>query len=172
MRTVFPLAAVILLAPWPVAYVYGSDVAAAGQAIQIQAADAVAAPTWTVFGKAVGGVKPGDLGFVDATGTNADVLVTLYLTNSSELVHSYRYLILKVGVYIETDNGEWEKASRIDGKPIPDTFITMRNCEVNLVLAGLTRYRITVDGGSFYTFTVNPHEGSWSPQFYLTVDQA
>ncbi len=77
IRTAFPLAAIVLLIPWPIAYVYCSDVAAAGQAIQIQAADAVAAPTRTVFGNAIGGVKPGHIYQEDVTGINTDVLVTL-----------------------------------------------------------------------------------------------
>jgi len=172
IRKLFPLVAILLLAPWPVAYAHDNANAASGQAVQVQTAEPAKAPTWTVFGQAIGAVQPGDLFYIDTNGTPADIVVTLHLTNSAELIHNYRYLILKVRVYIETEGGKWEKAPLNNGEPIPDTFITMRNGQVSFVLAGLAKYKIAIDGGSFYSFTVNTHEGSLSPQFYLTVDQA
>ena len=173
LKRIFPLIAVLLLAPWPIAYGHEVSGAEAGQeTVQITVAEASAAPSATVFGKAIGGVTPGDLFYVDTANHTADVNVTLYLTNAEELVYNYRYLILKVGVYVETGEGEWEKSSGNNGEPIPETFITMRNGQVSFTLAGYANYKLTIDGGSYHShsFTGSAEEGSLSPQFYLEVD--
>ncbi len=145
IKKIFPLLAVLLLTPWPVAYArdYNSDMA--GQdSVRIEVAQASAKPTWTVFGRAIGGVStPGDLFYIDATNNAADIQVTLYVTNAQELIYCYRYLILKVGIYVESIGGEWERASRGNGEPIPDTFITMRNGQVSFTLPGYTKHILT-----------------------------
>ncbi|MFC1949469.1 hypothetical protein ACFLW0_04795 [Chloroflexota bacterium] len=171
IKRLFPLIALLLLAPWPVAYAYTFDGGTTGQdGVQIKAAEASAAPSMTVFGKAISGVTPGDLFYIDATDNPADVVATLYLTNAQELIGCYRNLILKVGIYTASAGGEWEKASTGNGEPIPDTFIMMRNGQVSFTLAGLAKYKITIDSGSFYCTTANTDKGSLSPQFYLEVD--
>ena len=137
----------------------------------IETADPSAAPTWEVFGKAIGGVTtPGDLFYIDADQNADDILVTLYLTNAKELSHCYQYLILEVGAYTETDAGEWERATGWDGEPIPANFITLHNGEVSYTLPGHAKYKVTLDGGSFYCTTTKAEGGSTSPNFYLTVD--
>jgi hypothetical protein len=166
----FPFIALFLLAPWPVAYAHTYDGSARGDAIWIEVAEASAAPTWTAFGKAIGGVSPGDLFYVDATDNPADITGTLYITNVQELIGGYRNLILKVGVYAEGADGEWEKASPGNGEPVPETFITMRNGQFSFSLPGLAKYKITIDGGSFYCIATTD-KGSLSPQFYLEVSQ-
>ncbi len=169
IKRFFPIIVLLLLAPWPVAYAYDDDMA--GQdAVQIEIAEASATPNWTAFGKAIGGVTPGDLFYIDATDNPVDIQVTLYITNAQELVSYYRFLILKVGVYVESNAGEWEKASMGNGEPIPETFITMRNGQVSFTLPGLAEYKVTIDGGNFYCTTANTDSGSLSPQFYLEVD--
>ena len=127
-RRIFPLVAFLLLAPWPIAYTasYSSDTVPQ-DGIQVSAAEVSAAPTWTAVEKTIGGVTPGDLFFIDATDSGADIQATLHFTNTSELVDSYRYLILKVGLYVDSGNGEWEPAYGVDGELAPDTFITLRN---------------------------------------------
>jgi len=81
----------ITAAPWPIAYGYEASNASVGQeTVQVTAAEASAKPSWTAFGRAIGGVNPGDLFHVDATNSPADISVTLYLTNAEELVHAYR----------------------------------------------------------------------------------
>ena len=173
LKRIFPLIAVLLLAPWPIAYGHDVSGAEAGQeTVQIQAAEASAKPSMTVFGKAIGGMEPGDLFYINATDNPADIDVTLYLTNAEELVHNYRYLILKVGVYAQGNDGEWEKTSGNNTEPVPDTFITMRNGRVSFTLAGYANYKLTIDGGSYHShsFTGSDEEGSFSPQFYLEVD--
>lgn len=162
--------ATLLLIPWPVAYAYDVGMAG-GLPIQVEAAESSAAPSWEVFGRAIGSVtNPGDLFYIDTTDYGADVLVTLYLTNAAELIHYYRYQILKVGVYVQTGDGQWEEATSPNGELIPDIYITMRNGNVSFTLPGYAKNKITIDSGSFYFISSSPDGSSISPKFYLTVD--
>ena len=164
IRRFFPIIVLLLLAPWPVAYAHDvSDGVLGEETVRMEAAEVSTQPTWTAFGKAIGGVTPGDLFYIDATDNPADIQATLYITNAQELIGCYRNLILEVGVYAESDTGEWEKAST-------DIFITMRNGQVSFTLQGYAEYKVTIDGGSFYCTTANTDSGSLSPQFYLEVD--
>lgn len=167
-RLWFILLAVLLLTPWPVAYAYDND-AAAASIVRIEAAEPSTAPRMTVFGGAVGSVFPGDLFYIDASRTNAASAANLYLTNAGELIHYYRNLILEIGVYVESDNGLWQKLSRENGA-VSDTYLTLRNGQVSFIMDGYARYRITIEGGSFYSNIRNSAEASMSPRFYLTVD--
>ena len=172
LKKIFPLLAALLLTPWPVAYAqsYGGNIT--GQdAVQIEVAEVSVSPSWTVFGKAIGGVStPGDLFYIDATNNAADVQVNLYITNAEKLIHCYRYLILKVGGYAESSANQWEKASTANGEPIPDTFITLLDSQVSFTLPGYAKYKVTIDSGSFYCVNPNVDGDSLSPQFYLTVN--
>lgn len=171
IKRFFPLIALFLLAPWPVAYAHTYDGGTDSQGgLQITVAEESAAPTWTAFGKAIGGATPGDLFYIDATDNPADIAATLYITNANELTGHYRSLILKVGLYTENAAGEWEEASLGNGEPIPDTFITMYNGQVSFTLPGLAKYKITIDSGGFYCITTSTDKGSLSPQFYLEVN--
>jgi len=167
-KLIFLLLATLLLAPWPVAYAH--DNVMAGQSpIQIEAAETEAAPHWTTFGKAIGGVTPGDLFYIDTSNSMTDMLVTLHITNTDELVHYYRYLILNVGVYVQTDTDQWEKATTGNGEFLPDTYITMLNGKVSFTLPGHAKYKITIDKGCFYCYGTANDENAISPTFYLTV---
>ena len=159
-RLIFPFFCVLLLAPWPIAYAYDT-VNAAEPPVQVTVAETT--PGITAFGKAIGSVKPGDLFYVNASNSAADIDVNLYLTNASELIHNYRYMILEIGVYVQNNAGGWEKAA------LPDTYLTMRNGSVNCRLPGYARYRISVEGGSFYCLTADETESEISPRFYLEV---
>lgn len=174
LRKFFPLLAVLLLAPWPIAYAHESASAnPQGDGIEIEAAAHSAQPSWNTFSKTIGGVDtPGDLFYVDADENSSDIQVTLYVTNTRELSHCYKYLILKVGVYVEGDNDEWTAASSWDGTSLPTTFVTMGNGEVSFTLAGGAKYKISIDRGCFYCFRSQADGGSVSPQFYLTADPA
>ncbi|MDD5039153.1 MAG: hypothetical protein PHN78_07550 [Dehalococcoidales bacterium] len=164
------LSAVLLLTSWPVAYAHESDHASQGP-IQIEAAEISAAPGWNAYGRAIGGVTtPGDLFYIDATNSPADISVTLYLTNTEELVHCYRYLILNLGVYSQNGVDQWQKATTGNGELIPDTYITMRNGEVSFILPGYAIYKITIDSGCYYSFGTAADGGSASPKFYLTAE--
>jgi hypothetical protein len=118
-KLIFLMAAALLLTPWPVAYAYGSDTAGHAS-VQVEAAPTNAAPRWNAYGNAIGGVTAGDLFYIDATNTTTDIPVTLVITNTDQLIHSYRYLTLNVGVYTETGTG-WEKATTASGEILPDT---------------------------------------------------
>lgn len=170
-KLIFLALAVLLLTPWPVAYARNYTDDMAGQdTVQIEVAEVSTVPRWSAFGKAIGGVTtPGDLFYIDATDHAADIVIILYLTNAQELIHYYRYLILKVGGYVESNTGEWERASTTNGELIPDTFITLRNGQVTFTLPGYAKYKVTIDGGSFYCTNASA-DGDLSPQFYLTVD--
>jgi len=171
LKRIFPVIAFMLLIPWPVAYGYeASGASAAQEPIQITAAEASAQPTWTAFGKAIGGVTAGDLFYIDATDNPADIDVTLYLTNAQELVPNYRYLILKVGLYSQVAEGDWQKVTEYNGEPVPDTFITMLNGQVSFTLSGAGNYKLTIDEGSFYCYGAGDGKGSASPNFYLEVN--
>ena len=171
IKKIFPLLAILLLAPWPAAYAYSYNSEMTGQGVvQIEVAEASVAPSATVFGRGIGGVTPGDLFYIDTEDYPADIMVALHLTNTQALSHCYRYMTLKVEVYIQTDTNEWVKATWWDGGPIPDTYITLFNGQVSFVLPGYAKYKVTIDGGCFYCITTNTDGGSVSPQFYLSVD--
>ena len=168
----FIFLAILLLTPWPVAYAYDNALARPEQMpVEVSAAEPSAAPSWSVFGQAIGGVStPGDLFYVGTTDNAADILVTLYLTNAEELVHYYRYLILNVGIYVRNTDDQWERATAGNGELIPDTYLTMRNGRVSFTLPGYAKYKITIDSGSFYAIGVGADGGSASPKFYLSVE--
>jgi len=171
LRKLFPVIAILLLAPWPIAYGHDASGAEAGQeTVQIEVAEASAQPSWTAFGNAIGGVEAGELFYIDATDNPADIQVTLCLTNTQELIHCYRYMNLEVGIYIKDGTGEWEKALGANGEPTPDTFITMRNGQVSFTLSGYANYKVTIDGGCFKAHPTTAENGSGSPQFYLEVE--
>ena len=156
LKRFFPLIALLFLVPWPIAYAhtYTSGMAQTGAA-QIEVAEASAAPSWTVFGKAIGGATAGDLFYIDADNTANDIVVTLYLTNAHELSRHLRFLVLEVGIYLENSAGQWQRVPPWDGRLPPATFITLRHSPLSFTLDGNTKYKITIDAGSFYCMTTN-----------------
>ena len=172
IKKIFPLLAVSLLVPWPIAYAQSYNGDTAGQdAVQIEVAEDSEKPSWSAFGRAIGGVTtPGDLFYIDAGGSPADIVVTLYIVNTQELIHCYKYLNLKVGVYVWSSTAQWQRASGANGGPVSDTYITLSNGQVSFTLPGYTKYKVAIDSGCFYCITANTDGGSLSPQFYLTVD--
>jgi hypothetical protein len=164
---------ILLLTSWLTSIAYAHTNDNADQAIiRVEAAAFKAAPEATFFGNAIDGVTPGDLFYIDATQSPQDISVNLYITNSDELIHHLRYLILKVGVYFEDSDGQWRKALLTDGSVFPDTYITLQNSPVNLVLPGLARYKVTIDSGCFYCLPAASQGNNVSPGFYLDVEPA
>jgi hypothetical protein len=166
-KLIFILLTALLLTPWPVAYAY--DDAAGQRQVQIVAAAPTEAPELNAFGKAVGGVTPGDLFYIDTGNIATDIPVTLYMTNTDELVHHYRYMTLNIGVYAQTGNGQWEKVATSGGEIQPEIYITMSNGRANFTLPGCARYKITVDKGCFYCYGASNSERGVSPALYLTA---
>ncbi|OGO00414.1 MAG: hypothetical protein A2Y58_05945 [Chloroflexi bacterium RBG_13_51_52] len=168
-RTLFFLIfAAILLIPCGVAYAY-DEVNATENSMTIEPADPTQVPHINVFGNVIGGVEAGDLFQIDVSGTIVDTPFTLYITNVDELVHSYRYMNLNVGVYVQTDIDQWEKMTAIAGEPLPDIYITMQNGMVSFTLPGNAKYKITIDKGCFHSYSITPGESVAIPSFYLTT---
>lgn len=160
----------LLLILMPVSYAYSND-KGARQMVQVEVAEPSVAPSWTAFGGAIGGVTtPGDLFYIDATDNATDLQVTLHLTNANQLIHCYRYLLLKVGVYAEGEANQWQKASCWNNEPIPDTYITLRNGQARFALPGKAKYKVAIDDGCFYCIRTDAEGGSASPQFCLTTE--
>ena len=102
LKKLLPLLSLLLLAPWPVAYAYDNGYSSnLNDTARIIPAQAEAAPKLAVRGGTVNGVTPGDLFYIDAVGSGADIKATLYLTNAADLVPYYQYVILQVGVYVQ-----------------------------------------------------------------------
>ena len=159
---------ILLLIPCSVAYAYdGAN--ATENSMTIIPADATSAPHINAFGNAIGGVEAGDLFFIDVSGTAIDTPFTLYMTNIDELVHSYRYMNLNMGIYIQTDTGSWEKISGEVGASTTDIYISMQNGLVSFTLPGNAKYKVTIDNGCFRCYGITPGENIAIPSFYLTA---
>ncbi|MCK4858894.1 MAG: hypothetical protein KAT58_13050 [candidate division Zixibacteria bacterium] len=170
LKRIFPFIALLLLLPWPVAYAYDVVNDTADQdTIRIEIAEDSVKPSFTAFGKAIGGVPPGDLFYIDATNNPADIVTTIYLNNAQDLIGHYTFLILKVGVYVEND-GNWEKAYGSNGELISEIVLSMRNGQVSFLLPGYANYKVTIDGGSFYCHNASGDDSTLSPQLYLEVN--
>jgi len=115
-------------------------------------------------------VTPGDLFYINAAADTRDITVNLYLTNANELSPCLRYLIMKVGMYCESSDGQWIKVPPRNSKYTSDTFITLRNSPVSFTLSGGIRYKVTIDSGSFYCLSTSTNKGTLSPQFYITAE--
>jgi hypothetical protein len=170
IRIILLTSALLLLTPWLTSYAHGTSNSAGNKTVHIEAAEPSAAPSAAAFGKAIGGVTAGDLFYIDATDNARDMSASLYLTNAHELTPCLRYLIFEVGIYFEGSDGQWRKLSSRNGEPLPNTYITLRNSPVSLILTGHNKYKVTVDSGSFYCLTHPTNINNVSPQFYLSVE--
>ena len=159
---IFIATLVLLLVPCGAAYAYnGAD--ADENPMIIEPADP--APQIIVYGNAIGGVEVDDLFYVDITGTTADTPFTLYMTNVDELIHSYRYMNLNIGIYMQTDTDIWEK---LNVTSCPDMYLTMQNGLVNFTLPGGAKYKVTLENGCYRSYHVTPGNSIAMPSFYLT----
>lgn len=148
-KLIFPTLALSILAHWTIAYAH-DDSRESLEALPVRAAETLVTTKLSVFGKAIGSVTtPRETIYIEASNYPTDLAVTMQPTNVNELIRCYLYLILKMGVYVQRDSGEWEKAS-YDGKPISETFISMLNGQVSFTSAGFTKYKLTIDIGSLY----------------------
>ena len=167
----FTLLALVLLAPWPVAYAHENTVSGA-ESVDIAVASAASdmAPRCNVLRGGIGSVTGGDLFYIEALESGIDMLATLHITNTDELVNCYRYMTLKVGVYVQDGEGQWRMVTQSNGDELPETYITMRNGRVKLCLPGYARYKITIDRGCFYCYGSAPGGDAVAPAFYLSID--
>ncbi|OGO20780.1 MAG: hypothetical protein A2Z15_01950 [Chloroflexi bacterium RBG_16_50_11] len=164
----FTLIAALLLIPYGVTYAYdGAN--AADNYLSIEPADPALAPNINVIGNAIGGVSAGDLFYIDITNTMADTPFTLYITNVDELVHSYRYMNLNIGLYVQTSADSWEKVTATAGELLQDMYITMQNGMASFTLLGNAKYKITIEKGCFYSYGISPGKSIAIPSFYLSA---
>ncbi len=167
-KLLFPLIVALLLAPWPVVYAYDNALAD-NIPMTIEVADPSTAPQLNGFGNAIGNITPGDLFHIDISGVTADTLFTLSITNTDELVHSYRYMTLNIGIYVQADIDRWEKIYTGSGEIPPETYITMQSGTVSFSLPGCAKYKITVNKGCFYCYGAKSNNSVPVPEFYLTT---
>ena len=171
LQFIFIIVIIPVVASWLIPTAYGQTNSDTEQSdIYVEAAPPGAAPSVTFFGNAIGGVTGGDLFYINADSYQPDISMALYITNTNELIHYLRYLILKVVVYVEDIDGQWKPITSQAGAVLPDTYITMRNSPVNFNLPGLARYKITIESGSYYCYPLHHNSGDITPQFYLNVN--
>jgi hypothetical protein len=171
LRFILIIVMLLLAASWLSSVAYGQTNGDTEQtSIQVEAAPPEALPTVDFFGNAIGGVTAGDLFYIDAVSSPVDISLDLYITNPDELIHYLRYLILKVMVYVEDADGQWQQVTLQNGTALPDTYITLQNSPVNFILPGLARYKVTIESGSYHSFPFHSNSGDISPSFYLNVN--
>lgn len=170
-KRIFPLIALLLLAPWPVSYAYeASGTAGIGEEkVKVQVVAETTAPKAVVLRQAISEVQPGDLYFVDATDQSSDIVINLHITNTADLVRNYNYLILRIGVYARVNEASWVKARDNAGSEIAESFISLQNGSLSVTLPGRTIYKITIEGGSLHYINASGGEPI-SPLFYLRVN--
>ncbi|OGO00578.1 MAG: hypothetical protein A2Y90_01710 [Chloroflexi bacterium RBG_13_52_12] len=171
----FIIISIIILpaAAWLTSVAYGQTSAdSALPDVRIEAAPLSAAPSATFYGNAIGSVTPGDLFYVDSVNSTPDISVNLYITNADQLIHYLRYLTLKVAVYCQNPEGQWERLLLTDGSAYPDTFLTLRNGLVTFNLPGAARYKVAVESGCFYCLSFRSNGEEIMPLFYLELDSA
>jgi hypothetical protein len=169
----FTLIVVVLLlaVSWLSSAVYGqTDDGPEQSGIYVEAAPPEAAPSVTFYGRAIGGVTAGDLFYIDAIDSQADMSLDLYITNADELIHCFRYIILKIAVYIEDSEGQWQPVTSQNGTAVPDTYITLENSPVRFIISGLARYKVTIESGCYHSLPFRANGGAISPAFYLNVE--
>jgi hypothetical protein len=165
-NAIFILLAALFLTPWPVAYAYGDSIGVSSP-VQITAAEQEAMPKWNAYGGAIGSVMPGDLFYIDTDNATVDNTFTLYITNTDELVHGYRYITLNVGIYVQINDDAWKKITPGDDYTA-DTYLTMKNGQIDFTLPGYGNYKVTIDKGCFYCYASDKKIAT--PTFYLTMN--
>ncbi len=140
------------------------------EGIRVEAAPLEAAPSITCHGGAIGSVIRGDLFYIDSTNITQDINVNLTITNADELIHYFKYMTLKVVVYYEVGEGQWEKALMTDGGAFPDIYLTAHNGHVNFNLPGLAQYKVSIESGCFNCYPAGTSGGSAAPLFYLEAE--
>jgi hypothetical protein len=170
IRKVLTIALIVIIAlvfaPKLVGTAFGQDTPNPGQAgLVIEAADTTAAPTATFYGKAIGEVTPGDLFYIDATASQVDFTLNLYITNADDLIHYLRYLTLQVAVYVKDGEGNWIKP-QLNGEQA-ETYLTLQNSPATFTLTGGAQYKITVEDGCFNCLSAGNAEENPAPKFFL-----
>lgn len=165
-RAIFlTIVAAILLVPWAVAYGY-DKVNAANISASIEPADQSVVPTINVFGNYTGSISNGDLFTIDTIGTTTDMTFTLMMSNIDELIGYYRFMTMNIGIYVQAGTDSWEK---IPATLYAEMNITMESGQLNFFLPGNAKYKVTVENGSYRSFSITRAKNIAIPQFSLTA---
>jgi len=165
-KLLFGVILAMLLTPWPVAYAY-DDGLDGNYPLTVQEAEAAHAPQLEVYGNAIGSVTPGDLFLIDSSNTTMDTSFILFFTNVDEMVRSFRYMNLAIGIYADTGDGNWEQVATY-GEGANELYLTMRTGSTEFTLTGYNRYKVTIDRGCFYSYPARADIPVAIPVFYLT----
>ncbi|MCJ7604747.1 MAG: hypothetical protein MUO19_01775 [Dehalococcoidales bacterium] len=165
-KLLFGFILAMLLTPWPVAYAY-DDGLDGNYPLTVQECEAAHAPHLEVFGNAIGSVTPGDLFLIDSSNITMDTSFILFFTNVDEMVRSFRYMNLAIGIYADTGDGNWEQVAPY-GEGTNELYLTMRTGSTEFILTGYSRYKITIDRGCFYSYPMRADIPVAIPEFYLT----
>ena len=167
-KLVFAIVLAVFLVPWTAAFAHNAAQADT-MPVEIQPAPTASQPTLTSYGNAIGSIMPGDLFTIDCSGNQADTEFNLYITNTDELVKSFRYVTMHVGIYSDNGSGSWERVTETTDENGPDFYITMQNSRVSFSLPGNTKYKIMVDKGCFDRYPAIKGQTTAVPQFYLAT---
>lgn len=160
---------VFVLSPWPVAYAY-SNGPIDQPGITISMPNTSDNKSFPVFGQAIGTIPAVELFYISAVNHQGDIGATLYLTNSDELVHCYRYMILECHVFVSTGNDSWEDVTSYQtGGGEGQVFLTLRNGRIGFELPGGSHYKVTIERGNYYCLNRNAKE--YTPAFYLEASE-
>lgn len=163
----FAIIAALVLVPWAVAYGYG-NVKAADASSSIEAADPALVPSIHIFGNARGSISSGELFTIDNSGAATDLTFTLSLSNIGELAKYFRYMTFNVGLFVQSGNTTWEKMTDLGGASAPQLCINMQGSELVFTLPGNAKYKVTVESGSYHSFSIAPGQSAAIPQFSLS----
>lgn len=135
------------------------------ESIKIKAAPPADTAGMTILGGAVCSVTPGDLFYIENADPEREIRAYLYLTNASELTSCLRNLILVTNVYVESPEDNWQKIA-----DEPAGILTLQNSPTNFILSGYSRYKISVDSGSYSCWPFNTRQSACAPNLYLTIE--
>jgi hypothetical protein len=161
-----------LLVPGLTSIAYGnSNIASVPGGVRVDVANRAAAPAATFLGNAFGSIAPGDLFYIDATGSPDDLVASLYITNAGAITHYLRYLIIKVTIYTAGEDGRWQ--------PIPSRFgplnengiyLTLQSNPAKFTVPGNARYKVSIGSGSYRCLPARAGIDNEPPEFYLTIE--
>jgi hypothetical protein len=143
------------------------QISVTGAGGDIATVEAYGSPSWgTIAGQQAGTLLETTLFKITPLASyTGDLLVTVYLTNTGELIHCYQHLNMKVEI-VDKDG---TSVTRVE-------YLTLRNGEVSFVLYYGTGwnapYYVKITGGSYNTLKGTAGSGeSFSPSFYCEVRQ-
>lgn len=164
----FAFIAALILIPTAVAYAHG-EVKGADTDSMIESANESVAPRINIFGNAIGDIKAGELFTINAPAPLANASFTLSISNIDELTRYFRSISFNIGVYTQTDNVTWHKITTPGDGSLPEMMLTMQNSSASFILSGNTKYKITVEKGCYYSFSISEGHKATIPQFCLTT---